>query len=357
MSPGVRIGVASAVASAAMLLVFVGSGAFDPVDLLFPGQRGNGAAVLADDFGPDAVPDRFSYDGQETYVIASTFPDIRAASDAGIPAFRIKRVFQPAIASVAPAANLTVGLMALLNVVGVGLAAGSLADLAARHGRDPRGGYAAAVFLAFSLIITTTEPLAFGLALTGLVLLERHRWLCATAAFALGGLTRETALVMALAGALVLVGAGRWRHAIGVLAGATLPLVLWSMWVGHRVPPDLHQSSKFLGVLNTPTPSLADATTCAAAIVLMVIGVWRWRDAPLLSLTALGFLGCCAFYIGDAFQFHALPRLSSAAMAIGAAGLLPRRPVTAGEPAPPPSTGAAPAPSGGGASAPRPATG
>ena len=325
MSAALRVGIASAVASAAILAVFLLSGAYEPVDLLFPGQRGVGAEITARDFGLERLPDRFSYDGQEIYVIARELPDLDAASDAGVLAFRMRRILQPAIASIPPPGTPTVLTLAGLNVLGVGLAAGALADLAARHGRDPRGGYAAAVMLSFPLIITTTEPLAFGLGLFGLALVDRSRWGWATAALALAGLSRETALVMAVAAALTLVWRGHRAVAFALLAGSTLPLAVWSLWLGQQVPADTYRSSKLLGFLDMPAPSLVDVLSCSAAVVLMVAGVWRWRDVPLLALTSLGFLACCAFYIGDQYQFHGLPRVSAAAMAIGAAGLLPFR--------------------------------
>ncbi len=344
MREAVKVGVASALAGATVVIALLATGTYEPADLLFPGQRGIAAGVVVDDFGEEAVPDRFSYDGQETYVIARTFPDVREARDLGIPEFRIRRILQPAIASLAPDGTPIVAVMVVTNLVGIGLAAGALADLAARHGRDVRVGYGAALTLTFPLLVTTTEGLAFGLGLVGLALLDRDRPLPAAALISGAALTRETALVIAIAGALVLLGRGRRVLAAELLAISAAPVVLWAVWLRSQVPADTYTSSKLLGFLDMPPPSLADVVACALAVGLMVVGAWTWRDVPVVALTALGFLGCCAFYIGDSFQYHGLPRVSAAAMAIGIAGCVPRlRPAR-------PATGArsasSPAPSG-----------
>ena len=103
--------------------------------------------------------------------------------------------------------------------------------------------------------------------------------------------------------------------------GAFVPLLVWSVYLRTQIPADTYQSTKLLGFLDA-APSTADAAGAARSpLALMVVGAWRWRREPLLGLTALGFLGCCAFYIGDQFLAHGLPRVSAAGVAIGLAAL------------------------------------
>lgn len=330
MPEPVRVGIVSGVAAGIVLAIFLLSGAMHPVDLLFPGGRSAGADLVVQDFGPEAVPDRFSYDGQEMYVIAREFPDVESARGEGIGQFRIRRVLQPLMVWPLPRGDATVLALALTNVLGLALAAGALADLSARHGRDARLGYAACAALAFPLVITTTEPLAFGLGLLGLALADRRRFTLAILAFALAGLGRETALVMALAAGLATrlttAQRGAWRAALAVALVPITVLVAWMLWLSQAVSSDTLRSTALFGFLDLPKLSPLDVTLCTATIALILVAVWRWRDVPLLALTALGYLGCCAFYIGDQFQWHGLPRVSAVGVALGLAGLVPRSP-------------------------------
>lgn len=322
MPEAVRIGVASAAAATIVLAALLLSGAMEPVDLLFPGARGQ-AQVLIEDFGAEAVPDRFSYDGQDIYVIAREMPDVAQASRDGIPAFRMRRILQPLIAWPAPAGTATVLALVLSNVVGLGLAAGSLADLAARHGRQPLTGYAAVPALAFSLIITTSEPIAFGLGLLGLALVDRARLIPAVAVLGLAALGRETALVMAIAAGVAVARERSWLAGAAVAGLPIVPFGIWVLWLDRLVPADTIQSSTLFGFLDLPDLTTLDVVSVVATVALMVLAVWRWRDVPLAWLTAAGFLAACSFYIGDQYQWHGLPRVSAVGVALGLAALLP----------------------------------
>ena len=99
----------------------------------------------------------------------------------------------PLLASPGGTGNSVVILITAWNLLGLGLAAWGLADLARRHGRDPRLGYAATLALAFSMMIGTNEPLAFGLGFAALALYDRGQLVPAAGLLALAGLGRETA--------------------------------------------------------------------------------------------------------------------------------------------------------------------
>jgi hypothetical protein len=265
------------------------------------------------------------------YVVAARFPDVAEARQDGIDQFRIRRVLQPALASVASRGTATVLAMAALSVLGLGIGAGALADLAERHRRDPRAGLAVTVVLIFPLIISTTEPLGFGLALLGLALVDRGRWVWGAVALALAGLTRETALVMAVAAALSVVRPHGWRTAGAVLAISFGPLLVWTAWLARLVPADAEQPARILGLLDLPTLSTVEVGLIVVAMGLMGVGAVLWRDVPSLALTCAGYLACCFLYDGESFPWEAFLRLSGAAIAISLAGLLcrPRGPAPA----------------------------
>lgn len=296
----------------------------DPADLLFPGAKGFGAPVLVGDFGQSAIPDRFSYDGQETYVIAREMPNVAQAGRDGIAEFRMRRILQPLVAWPAPPGDATVLVLVLTNVLGIGLAAGALGDLASRHCRDPRVGYAACIALAFPLVITTTEPLAFGLGLLGLALVDRDRLVPAVLALSLAGLGRETALVMALAAGLEVARRRSW--VAGALVAAT-PILVFAGWAVRlrQLVPAGSQPWRVLGVLDLPPQSTLDVVAGVVTVALMVVATWQWRDVPVLWLSAAGFMAACALYVGDSFQWEAFIRLSAVGIALGLAALAPGR--------------------------------
>jgi hypothetical protein len=314
------VGIISSVAIGAMIGVLL-IGPYEPVDLVFPGARGTGGAVMVEDFGARSIPDRFSYDGQQVYLTARYFPAMEDASAAGVAEYRMRRILQPALASVAGDGDRLVLVLTALGVIGVGLGASGLADLAARHGRDPRLAYAATVAFAFPAIITTTEPVAFGLGFIGLALADRRRLGWAVAVFALAGLARETALVMALAAALALAAERRWREAVAIAVLPALPLAVWIAILGAQVPPGDEESSAFLGFLDAPALGTFDVIACVTTVLLLVIGIVAWRDTPAAAWTAIGFLACCLFYVGDQYWWHAFPRVSAAGAALGLAGV------------------------------------
>ncbi len=222
----------------------------EPVALVFPGERVDGP--LVEEFGRDAIPERFPYDGTRTYQLAKHFPDLEAAYDDGVADFRMTRVLQASIASIFGTGNPVLLALAALSVVGVGIATWSLSDLALRHGRDPRVGLAALLALALPAAITTTEPLAFGLALAGLAMFDRDRLIVATCLFGAAGLGRETALAAAVAAALVLLARRQIVAAAAVAILSAAPYVIWAAYVSSRIPATHDPTTQFLGFLHIP---------------------------------------------------------------------------------------------------------
>jgi hypothetical protein len=320
-APAARLGLRAALFVGAILAVIQLSGAVRPVDLLAPGRDGQGAAVMVHDFGVGAVPDRIPFDGQYIYVTARLLPDWDAINDQIYESsYRSVRILHPLLASPAGSGTPLVLALELWNLVGVGLLTAGLADLLARHGHRPGLALLAPVACALSMILTTSEPLAFGLAVLGLAMVDRNRLWWGAGLLALGGLTRESAVTVAVAAALVLWTAGRRRAAPAVLAAAVAPLVAWWLYVQSTTPPSRVPLTPF-GFVNIGDRWWVDIVATGMALALIAISVVAWWDVPPLRWLTLGFAAWLPLYEEFAFKLVGLPRLSLVSMALGLAGL------------------------------------
>jgi hypothetical protein len=169
------------------------------------------------------------YDGQWAYRIASD--PATAWQELDSPAYRYQRILFPLLARA-----LSLGQIGLLPwaMIALNLAAGSL-GAAALGGLLVRQGVTPWLALVFSLSLGSLlavrldllELLALALALWGWLCYERDRTLPAIVLFALGGLTKEIALVFPLglaAGELARVNP---RRALALAVGALAPYLAW----------------------------------------------------------------------------------------------------------------------------------
>jgi hypothetical protein len=130
---------------------------------------------------------------------------------------------------------MTVRLMIAWCVIGMGLAAAAIADLA-----EHRSGVAmialANLGAVLSVMIVTADVLAMGLALVGLALelKQRRRW--ALLAFALAVLTKEPYLLIPLALAGYAARRRDWRSAAHLAMIPALPAALWAVWLAVTMP-------------------------------------------------------------------------------------------------------------------------
>lgn len=296
------------------------TGALDPVELLLPGQKGAGGAVMVEDFGADRIPDGYSYDGQQYYLAARFLPDVEAAGEiVGGPRFRLLRVVLPLLASPGGEGTAVVVLLVAWNVVGIGLAVGSMADLAARHGRPPVVGVAAALGLALPLLLTGGECLAFGLGLFALCLGHRERPVWALATLAVAGLTRETALTFGVGLLAYWVAQRRWT-AVASLPLAAVPVALWRGYLHRAVDgPDAPVALfDFVRIAERPA---VDQVLTVVVVLLGAYAVVHWRDAVLLWPVVAGWLAWFLVYEYDTYDWRALPRVSAPLLILGLAGL------------------------------------
>jgi hypothetical protein len=218
----------------------------DPIRLAYIGEhqldRGRGASTAIDSLTPTSP---HGYDGQ--YVAFIALDPANAYEYIEWPPYRYARILYPAFARALSLGDIgALGwTLLLINVAAAALLTYSAAVFLTRFGASP--WYALIVGLSPSLAAGVardlTEPLAYALAALGMVLVSatHPRILAATIAFALAGLTRETALLFAVA-----VAAGLWfglleagrnrRAALILLAGSLAPAVLLRIVLPFLVP-------------------------------------------------------------------------------------------------------------------------
>jgi hypothetical protein len=317
MTTPTKIGLASGAFVAALFAIIFALGTFEPKDLLVAGQQGPSIRIITEDFGLPTNP-RPGYDGQQVYAVARAFPDLAAAEpDLDAPAYRASRILQSALASPAPDGVPLVLALLFLGIVGVALAAGAVADLAERHGRDPRVGFLTLPCLAMPLLLTTNESLAFGLAFVAVALLDRERVWAATAAGVLAGLTKESALVVLGAAALGAWRAQRWR-VLPVVVVPGLAYVVWVAIARSILPGQQPERFELFAVRHM---SFTAIVFVLVVMGLGLAGAWTWRDVPVLWPVSLVFGLWPLFFRTDILDWLALIRVVAPAVVLGVTGL------------------------------------
>ncbi len=231
------------------------------------------------------------YDGQAYYALALDPAGASAVLDK--PAHRYMRIVYPLVARV-----LALGRtdwipwsMLVLNLFAAGLTAWLLGWLLERRG--VKAWWALVPVLSFPYLLglrmDLTEPLAFALALTGLVFFERGRFALAAGAFLSAGLTKDVALAFPLGVGLWELLRGRWRSAT-LLAGIPLgAYLIWAWWITQWLGTSPFASPTiqpipipFIGLSNlegleSRVMVLVWAVGPAAAAALAIAWTW-WRD-------------------------------------------------------------------------------
>lgn len=324
------------------MLLLVAAGRVEPIHLVQPGPLGPSAAMIEEEFGPDAfVRDDVGYDGQMFWVVAHHFPDLDEATP-GLdqPSYRLQRILLPALASLAGGGAPSALALAVLTMAGAALCCAAVADLAMRYGRPTWTGYLALVPLLFAVALTTAEPLAYGLGFLGLCLADRDRHLAAAACITLGTLTRETAALFAV-GAVVPQGVswlrGRRPFEASWLAYGMVAVVpgLWALYVRSRFE-DSYAVDRVV-LLGLVQGSARHLVIGGIGVAACAVGVVLWRDAPRLALTAATygiFTLAVSTLVLEPWHLYRIIAPGAALGLAGAAGELRRRRTTTG-PAPP----------------------
>lgn len=279
-----------AVATLLAISALIGSDLLEAHQLVTPGGQGPSAQVILADFGPDAVnPEATGYDGQQTYAIARHFPDLDAAAEHTDSAwYRMMRIVHPVLAWPFPSGTPTVFGILLANLVGLALAIRAVGLIGAEHGIPTTFTLLAVTPLAIGVFGSTAEPLAWGLALTGIRLSQRSHHAMAITVFVIAALTRETTIIAAGVVGLAQLVQRRpqgWRIAPAYLMPAAV-VGGWYLWLKAAVGGRDPQRTDLLGFLDL---SPAGAVVPALVFALGLVAAWTWRDDLVLML-------CCAVF-------------------------------------------------------------
>jgi hypothetical protein len=227
----------------------------EPRRLLRVGTSNPLRPALETELGPLAGTDSVGHDGQLYYAVARD-PLGRHGGPAAIDGFdtngaryRYRRILFPALAGgfgsfSGPA---TIWGMFWITVAAFGIAAISLAGIAARTGASGSAVLAALVNpgAIIGALLLTGDALALALALAGVALLLHARKMAAGSAFALAALTKETYVLVPIAAALWLWRTERARSAMAMAAGSCAPLLAWEAWLQATMGAARQDSQNF----------------------------------------------------------------------------------------------------------------
>jgi hypothetical protein len=220
------------------------------------------------------------YDGQFAYKIAFK-PEI-AAADLDYPAFRYLRIMYPVFSRLLALGqpSLIPTSMVVVNLLAATLTAWLLARLVVR-----RGGPAWAAYIGiftFNYLIgirmDLNEPLAFCLALAGLLAYEEGWRRPAVVLFALSVMSKEIAIAFPAALAINHIWRREWKEALRLMGGSVLPYLLWAVFVGAWLgisPFDNHLARPSL----LPFKGLFQLASLESQIL-----IWMWMVLPALIL-------------------------------------------------------------------------
>ncbi len=183
------------------------------------------------------------YDGQFTYFIAldpaSASAKIEQLGD--FPAYRFQRILHAALARLLALGQPEMIPWAMLAINLVALAAGTAAleELLVIEGAGRWYALTYGLFggIFFAVRVNTTEPLAYGLVLVGMLMGARGRLNWQAVLLALAALAKETTLFFTMGYLAYFVLQRRWRDAIRLAIIALLPFAAWQvflrLWLGQ----------------------------------------------------------------------------------------------------------------------------
>lgn len=239
--PGARV--TSAWSLAAMAVLIVTLLAVVPVFTLHDGdvttflrvgEEAPSREVVESDFDEVHLFPGYGHDGQQFYVLATAFPDLRSADgDVDNLPYRARRILVPALASPAPDGTGTVVALVLLNLIAVAAATAAAARIARQLGVTPLVALAVPVTpcVIDSVRGCLADAPALALALWGVSLFRERPWL---AAVLLSGavLSRETAITAVVGCILASKG---WRARL-VVAIPFAVFAVWALFIALALP-------------------------------------------------------------------------------------------------------------------------
>jgi hypothetical protein len=218
------------------------------------------------------------YDGQFAYKIALK-PET-AASELDYPAFRFLRIIYPVLSRLLAFGQLDLVplSMVVVNLIAATVTAWLLARLILRRGGPAWGAYIG--IFTFNYLIgirmDLNEPLAFCLALAGLLAYEEGWSRSAVVIFALAVMTKEIAIAFPAALALNHIWRKEWKQTVRLIGGSIFPYLLWACFVGAWL-----NISPFDNHLARPSLLLFAGLFQLASLESHIL-IWMWMVLPAL---------------------------------------------------------------------------
>lgn len=169
------------------------------------------------------------YDGESVYLIARDPESAMYYIDRG--AYRYQRILFPALGRILAFGNphLLILTLPLISLLSVAIGTYALELLIRQH--DLSSWYAAGYSFSLGILgaarLTTTEPLAYGLAIIGIFFANQKKWVPGAVAFSLGILAKETTIFFPAGYGFYLLHQRNWRQAIPFGIITLAPFVFW----------------------------------------------------------------------------------------------------------------------------------
>lgn len=254
---------------------------------------------------PDMLQYAYSkegYDGYYNYLIARD--PVEAMQYISGPAYRYQRILMAAVTRVLSFGNRESipYILAGINLLMLGLGTWGVEELLKENKYSVwyALGYALSFGIFASARMAMAEPLAYGLAVLGILMMQRDKWLGAAALFAMAALSKETTLFSPAAYGFYMLYQRRWLQAVIFGLVTLLPIVAWELalyWVFGSLGATTGGASGFgfipfgayLMILQTGNIAIIGVYTMLYAIFIFIPifwGLWRcYKDLQAKTWT------------------------------------------------------------------------
>ena len=257
--------------------------------LIHVGVENPDKGYFYEELGSVRAWDRWGHDGQQSYVIArDPFNLTGGSTRVDHPSYRYRRYLYSLLAGgfgqLGPKATLT-GLV-IVAAAGMGFATAATADIARQLGARRWAGFAPLLTIGLfeSLVILSSDVLAFAFAFIGLALWLRGRKGASAMALVAAVLSKEVYLLFALGLGAAAWWSGKRRQALRIAGIPTVVAVIWALLLQVWLSADTAQDQgsftlPFFGIGRAAWVWAHEGTYLTAAIALVSL-----VSAPLMGL-------------------------------------------------------------------------
>ncbi|MBI5565470.1 MAG: hypothetical protein HY870_11265 [Chloroflexi bacterium] len=249
-------------------------------------------ALIGPLYDPGVPGGQPGYDGQFAYQIARD--PANGWTKVDVPAYRYQRIVYPLAARAGALGSNDLIPWALIALNVIALAAGTWCteEILAHYGASRWYAlvYGLNAGTLMGVRLDLTEPLAYGLAQAGVLLLLKNRSTAAAVAFALAALTKEMTLMFAAGAVLTYLAQRDGRNSLKVSIIAVTPFVIWQLilygWFGQfgvgsggalATPFEIIPLRGLwsIAAIDGRAFALIAALTLPLAVIPAAIGLWR----------------------------------------------------------------------------------